>query len=185
MIGKCFSWAAILAIGLQVAGCYTDYGPVAATPEPILRSAVATRLQAGDKLKVIVYGEEALSGLYEINPSGAIAMPLIGMVRAAGRTRSEIEQEIAHKYSSGNYLQEPKVTVDVFEYRPIYVLGEALRPGAYPYKSGLNVLTAVTRSGRIYLSGKQELGFHSARRRRRLAGISFVSVRSDRAGRSH
>ena len=147
MIGKCFSWAAILAIGLQVAGCYTDYGPVAATPEPILRSAVATRLQAGDKLKVIVYGEEALSGLYEINPSGAIAMPLIGMVRAAGRTRSEIEQEIAHKYSSGNYLQEPKVTVDVFEYRPIYVLGEALRPGAYPYKSGLNVLTAVTVAG--------------------------------------
>jgi len=147
MIGKCFSWAVILAIGLQVAGCYTDYGPVAATPEPILRSAVATRLQAGDKLKVIVYGEEALSGLYEINPSGAIAMPLIGMVRAAGRTRSEIEQDIAHKYSSGNYLQEPKVTVDVFEYRPIYVLGEALRPGAYPYKSGLNVLTAVTVAG--------------------------------------
>ena len=147
MIGKCFSWAAILAIGLQVAGCYTDYGPVAATPEPILRSAVATRLQAGDKLKVIVYGEEALSGLYEINPSGAIAMPLIGMVRAAGRTRSEIERDIAHKYSSGNYLQEPKVTVDVFEYRPIYVLGEALRPGAYPYKSGLNVLTAVTVAG--------------------------------------
>ena len=147
MIGKCFSWAAILAIGLQVAGCYTDYGPVAATPEPIPRSAVATHLQAGDKLKVIVYGEEALSGLYEINPSGAIAMPLIGMVRAAGRTRSEIERDIAHKYSSGNYLQEPKVTVDVFEYRPIYVLGEALRPGAYPYKSGLNVLTAVTVAG--------------------------------------
>ena len=147
MIGKCFSWAAILAIGLQVAGCYTDYGPVAATPEPIPRSAVATRLQAGDKLKVIVYGEEALSGLYEINPSGAIAMPLIGMVRAAGRTRSEIERDIAHKYSSGNFLQEPKVTVDVFEYRPIYVLGEALRPGAYPYKSGLNVLTAVTVAG--------------------------------------
>ena len=148
MIGKYFSWAAILAIGLQVAGCYTDYGPVSAVPEPVLRKPnVAARLQAGDKLKVIVYGEEALSGLYDINPSGDIAMPLIGMVRAAGRTRSELEREIARKYSSGNYLQEPKVTVDVIQFRPIYVLGEALRPGAYPYTSGLNVLTAITAAG--------------------------------------
>ena len=147
MISKYFNLAAILAIGLQVAGCYTDYGPVSAAPEPILGSKVATRLQAGDRLKVIVYGEEALSGLYDINPSGDIAMPLIGMVRAAGRTRSELEREIARKYSSGNYLQEPKVTVDVFQFRPIYVLGEALKPGAYPYASGLNVLTAITVAG--------------------------------------
>ena len=148
MIGKYFSWAAILAIGLQVAGCYTDYGPVSVVPEPILRTSnVAPRLQAGDRLKVIVYGEEALSGLYDINPSGDIAMPLIGMVRAAGRTRSELEREIARRYSSGNYLQEPKVTVDVIQFRPIYVLGEALRPGAYPYTSGLNVLTAITAAG--------------------------------------
>ena len=147
MIGNYFRWAAILAIGLQVAGCYTDYGPVAATPEPILKSNMATRLQAGDKLKVIVYGEEGLSGLYDINPAGAITMPLIGMVRAVGRTAPELEREIGHKYSSGNYLQEPKVTVDVVEYRPIYVFGEVLRPGAYPYKGGLNVLTAITIAG--------------------------------------
>jgi polysaccharide export outer membrane protein len=147
MISKFFRWATVLAIGLQVAGCYTDYGPVAATPEPVLGARMATHLQAGDKLKVIVYGEEGLSGLYDISPSGDITMPLIGVVRAAGRTRSELEHQIARKYSSGNYLQEPKVLVDVFEFRPIYVLGETLRPGAYPYKSGLNVLTAITIAG--------------------------------------
>jgi protein involved in polysaccharide export with SLBB domain len=147
MISKCFALAAIVAIGLQVGGCYTEYGPVSAAPDPTIGSKMATRLQAGDKLKVIVYGEDTLSGLYDIDASGNLTMPLIRIVRAAGRTRSELERDIAGKYSSGNYLQEPKVTVDVFESRPIYILGEALKPGAYPYKSGLNVLTAVAMAG--------------------------------------
>ena len=157
MISKCLAWAAILALGLQVAGCYTDYGPVSAAPDPVIRSNVATHLQAGDKLKVIVYGEETLSGLYDIDPSGNITMPLIRVVRAAGRTRSELERDIAGKYSSGNYLQEPKVTVDVFEFRPIYILGEALKPGAYPYKSGVNVLTAVAMAGGFTYRASRDL----------------------------
>jgi protein involved in polysaccharide export with SLBB domain len=71
-------------------------------------------------------------------------MPLVGTIRAAGRTTLELQREITNKYVSGKYLQEPKVTVDVTAYRPIYVVGEVLRPGAYPYTSGLNVLTAIT-----------------------------------------
>jgi protein involved in polysaccharide export with SLBB domain len=148
MIGKYSSWAVIVAIGLQVGGCYTDYGPISAEPEPILRSSnIATRLQPGETLKVTIYGEEALSGSYVINPSGDLAMPLVGTIKAAGRTRLELEREITSRYSNGKYLQEPKVTVDVVSYRPIYVLGETLRPGAYPYTSGLNALTAITQAG--------------------------------------
>jgi protein involved in polysaccharide export with SLBB domain len=148
MIGKYFRLAAVVVVGLQVAGCYTDYGPVAASPEPMIQPAsVATRLQAGDKLKVTIYGEEALSGIYQISPSGDIAMPLVGTIKAAGRTRTELEREIARRYASGKYLQEPKVTVDDVELRPIYVVGEALRPGSYPYTSGLNVLTALAVAG--------------------------------------
>jgi protein involved in polysaccharide export with SLBB domain len=147
-MGKYSIWAAVFAIGLQVAGCYTDYGPIAATPDPVpLASSVATRLEAGETLKVNIYGEEALTGAYVINPAGDIVMPLVGTVRAAGRTRSELEREIANKYSKGKYLQEPKVAVDVTAYRPIFVLGETLRPGAYPYTSGLNVMTAITQAG--------------------------------------
>jgi polysaccharide export outer membrane protein len=148
MIGRYWSWAAILAIGLQVGGCYTDYGPIAAEPEPILHtSGVAARVQSGDTLKVNIYGEEALTGSYVVNPSGEITMPLIGSIRAAGRTKSDLEREITSRYSNGKYLQEPKVTVDVTTYRPIYILGETLRPGAYPFTSGLNVLTAITVAG--------------------------------------
>lgn len=142
------SGAAVLLMGLLCASCYTDYGPIAASPEPVVSSAViGTRLQTGDTVRVNVYGEEALTGSYVINPSGNIVMPLVGPLKAAGLTRTELEREITNRYASGKYLQEPKVTVDVTSYRPIYVVGEILRPGAYPYTSGLNVLTAITQAG--------------------------------------
>lgn len=148
MIRTVLRWGAIVAIGLQVAGCYTDYGPVAAEPEPIVApSRVAPLLQAGDVIKVTVYGEDTLTGSYTINPAGDIIMPLVGAVRAAGLTRSDLQAEITRRYEGGKFLQEAKVTVDVLSFLPIYVLGEALRPGAYPYTSGLNVLTAITLAG--------------------------------------
>ncbi len=160
MMRKYWIWAALFAIGLQVAGCYTDYGPVAATPDPILRtSVIGTHLEPADTLKVTIYGEEALSGSYVIDPTGNITMPLVGAIRAAGRTRSELEREITRRYSAGKYLQEPKVTVDVTSYRPIYVLGEILRPGAYPYTSGLNALTAVTQAGGLTYRGSKDTVF--------------------------
>lgn len=148
MIGQILRWAAILGVGLQLAGCYTDYGPVATAPDPIIPpSSVAPFLEAGEVVKVTVYGEDALTGTYTVNPSGEIVMPLIGTVRAAGRSQPELAREITRAYVTGKYIQDPKVTVDVLAYAPIYVLGETLRPGAYPYTSGLNVLTAVTLAG--------------------------------------
>lgn len=148
MLDGLFKCGAVLLIGLQLAGCYRDYGAVPAEPDPVLRPGYAAPvLQPGEKLKVTVYGEEALTGPYDINPSGDISIPLIGTVRAAGHTRSELERELTARFVRGKYLQEPKVTVDVMEFRPIYVVGETLRPGAYPYKAGLNVLTAITLAG--------------------------------------
>jgi len=134
-------------IGLQLGGCYTDYGPVATDSVPVAPSSVGSRLQAGDELKVIVFGEDALSGLYDISPAGTVSMPLIGSVVAVGRTRAEVERAITNAYSSGKFLQDPKITVSVVTYRPFYVLGEVLKPGQYPYTSGLDVLTAVATAG--------------------------------------
>ena len=148
MIRRLWGFAAIVAVGLQVGGCYTDFGPVAAVPEPTSHlGTVANRLQAGESLRVVIYGEEALTGTYVVNPAGDIIMPLIGRTKAAGLTKSELEREITSRYAAGKFLQEPKVTVDVTSYRPIYILGETLRPGAYPYSAGLNVLTAITIAG--------------------------------------
>jgi protein involved in polysaccharide export with SLBB domain len=135
-------------IGLQVAGCYTDLGPVEPEARPVSLSRVTTtHLQAGDKLKITVYGEESLTGQYDIDPGGNLSMPLVGAVRATGRTRSELEREIANRYRSGGFLQDPKVTVAVLEFQPFYILGEAEKPGEYPFRSGLNVHSAVAMAG--------------------------------------
>ena len=139
---------AVLA-GLQLAGCFTDYGPIEVQTRPVSLSGtgVATHLRAGDRIKINVYGEDALTGYYDISPSGYVTMPLIGAIRAAGRTQAELGRDIANKYRSGGLLQDPKVTVAVVQFRPFYVLGEAASPGEYPFRSGLTVHAAVAMAG--------------------------------------
>jgi protein involved in polysaccharide export with SLBB domain len=149
MIVRSFKLAVVFLAGFQLAGCYTDYGPVEVETRPVSLSGagVATHLRAGDRIKINVYGEEALTGEYDINPSGYVSMPLIGSIRAAGRTQAELGRDIAAGYRSGGLLQDPKVTVAVVQFRPFYVLGEATTPGEYPFRSGLTVHAAVAMAG--------------------------------------
>jgi len=140
-------WGAILLIGLPLWGCITDYGPVATDALPIRPLAVASSLQTGDDLKVIVFGEDQLSGIYQISPAGTVIMPLIGAVPAAGRTVIEVERAITRAYANGKFLQEPKISVSVTTFRPIYVFGEVGQPGKYSYTSGTDVLAAVATAG--------------------------------------
>jgi protein involved in polysaccharide export with SLBB domain len=147
-MSKYLKWGAALLLGLLgllVAGCAADMGPVAYF-DGTVPGAVAPVIQRGDKIKVTVYGEDNLNGIYDVDPSGSISIPLAGTVRAAGRSKGELQREIARRYKS-EYLQDPKVTVEVVSFRPIYVLGEAEHPGEYPYKSGLNLISAVTTAG--------------------------------------
>lgn len=154
MITNYWKWGVVLAIALQAGGCFTDsasssYGyvtPVQPSQDPVEPAQSSTRLSEGDKVKVVIYGEETLSGDYEIAPTGFISMPLAGSIKAAGLTSTELQHEITNKYR-GTYLQDPKVTVDVVQYRPYFVMGEAVKPGEYPYHSGLNVLTAIATAG--------------------------------------
>jgi protein involved in polysaccharide export with SLBB domain len=149
MIFKYVRLAIVLLSGLQLAGCYTDYGPIEIEARPVSLSGagVATHLQSGDRVKITVYGEEALTGEYDINPSGNVSMPLIGAIKAAGRTQAEFGRDVASRYRRGGFLQDPNVTVAVVQFKPFYVLGEANSPGEYPYRSGLNVHTAVAMAG--------------------------------------
>jgi protein involved in polysaccharide export with SLBB domain len=149
MIVKYLRLAVVLLTGLQLAGCYTDYGPVEVARGPISLSGagVATLLQPGEKIKITVYGEEALTGEYDINPNGYVSMPLIGAIKATGRSQSEFARDVATKFSRGGFLQDPHVTVAVMQFKPFYVLGEATTPGEYPFRSGLNVHTAVAMAG--------------------------------------
>jgi polysaccharide export outer membrane protein len=156
MVHKLVSLGAVFALGLLVAGCYRDFGPVVAEPEPPPPPLVVTHLQTGDRLTVTVYNEPLLTGVYDVTTSGTVVMPLIGSVRAVGYTPSELAKIIAARYLRGKFLQEPQVTVTVVEYRPIYIFGEVLRPGEIPYRPGYNVLTAVTEAGGLTYRGSRD-----------------------------
>jgi polysaccharide export outer membrane protein len=106
----------------------------------------APRLQPGDKIKVLVFGEDKLSGEYDIGPSGTVSLPLAGTVPASGLTPAELEQALARKFRS-EYLKDPRVTVTVAALRPIYIFGEVGKPGEYPYKSGLTVVSVTALAG--------------------------------------
>lgn len=129
--------------GTQSLGLGVGSNPPAVGPG----AAGGIRLQAGDKLKVTVFGEDKLTGEYEIDPGGAVSLPLAGTVQAAGLTKPELEQLLSKKFSSEKYLRNPKVTVDIATFRPFYVLGEVEKPGEYPYRSGLNVMSAIAVAG--------------------------------------
>ena len=81
--------AVAVVASLQLAACYTDFGPVeVGTGSASLSGAgVASRLQPGEKLKITVYGEESLTGEYDVNPAGYVTMPLIGSIKAAGHSQ--------------------------------------------------------------------------------------------------
>ncbi len=113
---------------------------------PIAAAAPAYKLGAGDKLRVIVYGEQDLSGEFDVTGTGRVSLPLIGQVQATGLTLEEFEQEIAGKLEQG-YLTNPKVSAEVLNYRPFYIIGEVEKPGQYPYASDMTVLNAVAVAG--------------------------------------
>jgi protein involved in polysaccharide export with SLBB domain len=100
------------------------------------------RLGTGDKLRIIVFGEEALTGEFFVSGGGKIAFPLIGDIDATGLTIPQLQAAIETKLADG-YLNKPKVSAEVLNYRPFYILGEVMKPGEYPYTNGLTVMNAV------------------------------------------
>ena len=106
----------------------------------------AFTLGPGDKIRVTVFGEQSVNGEYTVGPDGAVAFPLIGAVAARGRTIAELQVAITQKLAAG-YMLDPRVSIDVLNYRPFYILGEVNRPGQYPYADGLSVAQAVATAG--------------------------------------
>lgn len=100
------------------------------------------KLGAADKLRITIFGEEDLSGEFEVDGTGILALPLIGNIQAGGKDVRTLEEDITQTYSNG-YLVNPRVNVEVLNFRPFFILGEVKKPGSYPYVNGLTVLNAV------------------------------------------
>jgi len=122
--------------------------PVAyAAPAPVPVSYDAPyHLDAGDKLRVVVYGQEGLTNTYAISAGGTITMPLIGAVPARGRTPQGLASDIAARLRNG-FIREPSVAVEVESYRPFFILGEVQAPGQYPYVPNMTAESAVAIAG--------------------------------------
>ena len=105
------------------------------------------RLDTGDEIRVITFGEEHLTGQFRVNDSGNIAVPLLGLVKARGVTVAQLQDAIAAELKARKLIVSPSVSVEVTQFRPIYVLGEVSKPGQYPYQPGMSVLTAVALAG--------------------------------------
>ncbi len=118
-------------------------GPSGAAP-PAGASAYA--LGSGDRIRLIVFGEEELSGEFVVDGAGRLALPLIGDLQAEGLSARALEQAIAAALRQG-YLNDPRVSVEVLNHRPFYILGEVAEPGEYPFVSGLTVMNAVATAG--------------------------------------
>ena len=129
---------------------------------PVQQAVAATadadyRLGAGDKLRMIVFGEENLTGEYVVSAEGRLALPLIGEVMAKDISVGQLRQIVEGKYKQG-YLKEPSISLEVLTYRPFYILGEVNKPGEYPYTSGLTVMKAVaTAQGYTYRANTKKV----------------------------
>jgi polysaccharide export outer membrane protein len=121
--------------------------PVVAEPVFVAEPAEPPyTLDAGDKLRVVVFGQEGLSNAYAVDAAGFITMPLIGAVKARDLTTAALSGAIAAKLRNG-YIREPHVAVEIEAYRPFFILGEVTAPGQYPYVANMTVETAVAIAG--------------------------------------
>jgi polysaccharide export outer membrane protein len=154
---------------LVLSGCMRTSVPAAGAPQPSLDSMAYAgpapapvaydapppvpapydmpyHLDAGDRLRVVVYGQEGLTNTYSISAGGTITVPLIGSVPARGRTPQGLATDIAARLRNG-YIREPSVAVEIEAYRPFFILGEVQAPGQYPYVPNMTAESAVAIAG--------------------------------------
>jgi polysaccharide export outer membrane protein len=135
----------------SVSGC-TTYKPA---PRSFQEATIQPyHLDSGDRLRVSVFEQTALSNTYTVDQAGYISFPLIGQVPARGQTLTQLEKAIATRLRQG-YLRDPDVTIEVDRYRPVFVMGEVGRPGQYSYVPGMTAQNAIAIAGGFTARGNQ------------------------------
>ena len=139
--------AVLIVFGLVLLQCLAA-GPARAEEEIAAQELLETTytLGPGDRLKITVFGEEDLSGEFPVEGSGDMSFPLIGELKVKGLSLRALEKKLVEKLGDG-YLKSPKVSLEVLNYRPFYILGEVEEPGEYEYVSGMRLFNAVAMAG--------------------------------------
>jgi polysaccharide export outer membrane protein/exopolysaccharide production protein ExoF len=132
--------AAVMLAGLALALSNPGYGGDAV--------AADYKIRPHDKLHTQVYEWPALSSDLVVTGEGTISLPIVGAMKAAGSSASDLARLISAALQTRAKLHDaPYVMVEVLQFQPFYILGETQRPGEYPYRPGMTVLMALSVSG--------------------------------------
>lgn len=143
-MAKKVALAVAVFAGMLLSACAVpgDYRPEL-YPQKVYQ---AYTLGAGDRLRVIVFGQDALSNTYTVDGVGRISLPLIGSVKVQGLHAGAVERLIASRLRNG-YIRDPHVAVEVEAFRPFFILGEVTNAGQYPFVDSMTVRTAIAIAG--------------------------------------
>ena len=136
-----------LLLSLALAACGSPTGKLESLPLSPPQLEAGYQLGSGDKLRMVVGGFTNLSIEYRVSDTGTISLPMLGAINVAGKTTTQVEQEVATILAREELARNPSVNVQVEEYRHFFITGEVKRPGSYPYVPGMNALTAITIAG--------------------------------------
>jgi len=114
-----------------------------------------------------------MSGKFSVAGDGRVALPFVGSIKAGGLTVRELQDAIINRLKP-DYLKNPRVSVEVLNFRPFDIIGEVKRPGSYPYRSGMTVINAVAMAGGFTYRAKDK-GF---RIKRATTGVTEMAQRN-------
>ncbi|AXS40968.1 polysaccharide biosynthesis/export family protein [Breoghania sp. L-A4] len=142
---------ASILLSLLMAGCSGYRRPPTAFHEVLTQPY---HLDSGDRLRIVVYGQDNITNSYTVDQAGFISVPLIGEVAARGSTTKQLQTTLETQLSQG-FLRDPDVSVEVEQYRPFFVMGEVRNAGQYPYVAGMTAQTAIAIAGGFNARAKQ------------------------------
>ena len=104
-------------------------------------------LDAGDEVRVTAQGLDGFSNTFQISDNGTVSLPYLGDVAASGKTVNGLQAAISEELLRKQIVRNVVINVQISQYRPFYVLGEVKKPGEYPFRPGMTVLTAISVAG--------------------------------------
>ena len=136
---------ALAAMGLLfTTGCQTS--EVSQIPPGESQYAEAITLREGDIVKITFPGESNLDSTQQIRRDGKISLAVLGEIKAAGLTPSELEKEILKQAASQLVTKEVTVTLQSSSF-PVFVTGAVVRPGKVVSDHQITALEAIMEAG--------------------------------------
>jgi protein involved in polysaccharide export with SLBB domain len=135
-------------LALTVAGCAP--GAISANGAQVpsaFAKPTSYQISDGDKLDIKVFSEPEMSGEVQVDGEGAISLPLVGRMQAAGLTAAALRQRITQQLVAKGLVQDPNVTVAMLSYEPFNIFGEVRNAGQYTYRPGMTVRDAIALAG--------------------------------------